>query len=151
MTTDQQTLPTFAATKQCARCTKVKTADQFYLNARYSSGLSSYCKRCMKEYSGSWAGDNPDSRAQSRRSSHLKRLYGITADDYATMLAEQGGVCAICLEPQERRALAVDHDHVTGEVRGLLCDNCNHALGKFQDSTDHLRSAITYLEKTKND
>jgi hypothetical protein len=64
------------------------------------------------------------------------------------MFATQGGVCAICSAPDEslKKRLCVDHCHTTGAVRGLLCDNCNTALGKFRDNADTLRRAITYLE-----
>jgi len=69
------------------------------------------------------------------------------------MLASQGGVCAICErgERAERNgrtlALAVDHCHTTGKIRGVLCGNCNKALGKFEDNPDFLRNAIIYLAK----
>lgn len=66
------------------------------------------------------------------------------------MLEEQHGVCAICGKPETKpnaKYLAVDHDHKTGEVRGLLCNNCNRALGLLQDNTEVLQNAINYLKK----
>lgn len=64
------------------------------------------------------------------------------------MHAEQGGRCAIChlSEAENGKALALDHCHTTNRVRGLLCDLCNTGLGRFKDSPDALRRAITYLE-----
>jgi hypothetical protein len=65
------------------------------------------------------------------------------------MLSEQSGVCKICGEPcpTYKHALAVDHNHTTGKVRGLLCNNCNNGLGRFRDNPQYLRAAADYLEK----
>jgi len=77
------------------------------------------------------------------------KLYGITLDDYNKMFAEQEGKCSICGTHvcSTGRALAVDHDHETGKVRGLLCANCNTALGKFNDDVELLKKAIDYLRR----
>lgn len=77
-----------------------------------------------------------------------RRIY---ADEYDRRLNEQGGGCAICGVFPAERALAVDHDHNTGEVRGLLCFSCNTALGAFHDSVALLEAAIDYLEGTLTD
>lgn len=68
-------------------------------------------------------------------------------EQYAAMLAEQHGVCAICASPPSGRALAVDHNHATGKIRGLLCGNCNRGIGNLQDSIGLLYAAINYLDK----
>jgi hypothetical protein len=89
---------------------------------------------------------NPDYNRDAR----LSKLYGLTKTDYLAMLAEQGGGCAICGEPQEERGpnrAAVDHDHATGAVRGLLCTKCNTGLGAFRDRTDLLAKAAMYLKR----
>lgn len=83
------------------------------------------------------------------RDTHLRRLYGITADDFDRMLAEQGGRCAICRRTKEEAGgkgehLHVDHDHETGVVRGLLCTACNTRLHRTS-SLDWFRAALTYL------
>lgn len=67
-------------------------------------------------------------------------------DEYDRRLNEQGGGCAICGEFPTEKKLAVDHDHETGRVRGLLCMRCNTALGHFEDSITLLEAAIDYLE-----
>lgn len=72
---------------------------------------------------------------------------GLSPADYQAMLDEQGGVCAICGDPPGVQALAVDHDHATGYVRGLLCTNCNHLLGKAKDNRTVLEAAIAYLAR----
>jgi predicted HNH restriction endonuclease len=69
-----------------------------------------------------------DRNPELGRAKHLKRTYGMTTEEYDTMLNAQGGRCAICGESPLRRRLHVDHDHETGRVRGLLCSRCNTAL-----------------------
>lgn len=83
------------------------------------------------------------------RKNNLKRNYGITYGDVEAQLEAQGGVCAICgsSEPNARwDSFAVDHDHETGELRGLLCGKCNTGIGQFNDDISRLRSAIAYLQ-----
>lgn len=88
---------------------------------------------------------NPEKwRAQASAKS-LMRLYGLSVEDYLTLLSKQGGVCAICGVAPTTRKLAVDHNHDTGKNRGLLCDNCNNGLGRFKDDPTRLRSAASYL------
>lgn len=90
---------------------------------------------------------------QRERASRIKKEYGITMQDAEAMLSAQGGGCAICAKPlsiaQEGKAAAdyshVDHCHTTGKVRGILCNNCNHGVGKFMDSPELLRKAANYL------
>jgi len=74
-----------------------------------------------------------------------KGRYGITDEQYAEMLVRQEGRCAICRTPPRDRALDVDHDHETGEIRGLLCRNCNKGLGEFRDDAKLIQRAIDYL------
>lgn len=76
-----------------------------------------------------------------------KKVYGLTPEAWAGMLAGQDGKCAICSAHIEDTALVVDHDHATGAVRGLLCRQCNSGLGYFKDSIPTLGAAIGYLAK----
>jgi hypothetical protein len=71
--------------------------------------------------------------------------YGITEEQYRAFEIAQQGECAICGRQESRRRLSIDHDHETGEVRGLLCNNCNSGIGKLGDSVAHLQAAIAYL------
>lgn len=106
-------------TKACTDCGEVKSLDS---------------QRYIKE-------------AARRRENHLKATYGITEEEYSRMYTEQGGVCAICKqsEPISGRSLCVDHSHTTGDVRGLLCSNCNRGIGLLQDSVELVRNAYHYL------
>lgn len=92
---------------------------------------------------------NSTERSIKRRlRTNLIKNYGINADQYDAMLKEQNNVCAICnKEEMCDRILAVDHCHKSKKVRGLLCTNCNMALGKFQDNIDYLKKAIEYMER----
>lgn len=123
--------------KWCPECGAVKPLAQFPRNRSQSSGYGSYCKPCH----------NAIGRANREahggpRNYHLRRRYGITAEHADALLAEQGGLCAIC---REAPAAHVDHDHATGRVRGLLCFNCNGALGQFRDRPDLMLRAYAYL------
>lgn len=89
---------------------------------------------------------------QSQKHYDLKFKYGISLDDYNQMLADQGGVCAGCYQPETEirqgvvLALSVDHDHATGQVRQLLCLACNMALGWANENPDRLRALAAYVE-----
>ncbi len=86
-----------------------------------------------------WATNNRDKVLDQR----YKKRYGISYADYKTMLAKQKNKCLIC---NVEDMLVVDHNHKTNEVRGLLCNGCNCAIGLLRDDPAILQSAITYLE-----
>lgn len=73
------------------------------------------------------------------------RSYGLNRDNFTTLLNHQNNSCAICLESFFKTVPHIDHNHLTGEVRGLLCVSCNTSLGRFKDSIPVLQNAITYL------
>ena len=105
------------------------------------------------EYQREWRRLNPKSYTEEekavKREKSLQHRYKITGDEYEYLLAQQGGFCAICgIEHTETpKRLAVDHNHNTGKVRGLLCSNCNRAIGLLQDNPGLLRKAADYLEE----
>lgn len=87
----------------------------------------------------------------SQRSTYLQKTYGLTEADYAAMLAEQNGRCRICGKAPKTRLLQVDHDHVTGRIRGLLCLRCNQALGRFEYSLAVLEALLLYVYDIRDD
>jgi hypothetical protein len=89
-------------------------------------------------------------RVKLQRKIQLNFGYGISLEDYDILLARQGGACAICGQPSER-PLCVDHCHVTGRVRGLLCRNCNSAIGFYCDDPSLTRAAADYLAASHGD
>lgn len=96
----------------------------------------------MASYWKEWGNTN----AVRCRAGKLKREFGMTLGDYDDMVTTQGGRCAICKEPcPTGNRLAVDHDHDSGVVRGLLCMKCNTGLGHFDDSPRKLTEALAYL------
>ncbi|WML79167.1 endonuclease VII domain-containing protein [Streptomyces sp. VNUA74] len=98
----------------------------------------------LNEYNREWRKRNKD-RVPGY---YMKHTYGITREQYAVMLDQQGGVCAICKQECRVHArLSVDHCHRTNVVRGLLCQSCNTALGHLEDDPSRLLAAIAYLTK----
>jgi hypothetical protein len=87
----------------------------------------------------------PEGKAR-QRAGHLKRKYGITLEEYDTLLQHQGGGCAICRrKPRPDASLHLDHDHQTGRMRGILCFRCNNGLGDFDDDASLLQQAVAYV------
>lgn len=123
--------------KRCPRCDSVLPLDRFHVSRRASTGYESHCKDC-KSVAG-----NADVLQRMNAARFLRR-YGITLEQRDQLLTEQGGVCAICKRDLVRPCL--DHDHVTGAVRGILCSQCNTLIGMSRDDAAILRSAISYLE-----
>lgn len=157
--------------KKCSRC------KQEFEPAPEARGRNrARCKKCNAEAADTYRRQNANTVAatERRRASDPARAaavaiwsratklgaYGLTPEDYERMLVEQNGLCAICNRPEtaastkprrtgERtvRRLAIDHDHATNRVRGLLCSRCNLAIGMIEDSPDILRAALAYLER----
>ena len=98
------------------------------------------CKVCLAAQKREYYKNNPD-KAKHR---NLKTIYGITKDRFTEMSEAQGHACACC---GRVAPLNVDHCHSTGQVRGLLCTNCNFALGHFKDSVEVIQKAIDYLKQ----
>lgn len=125
---------------------------------RHLEGMAGMASRSVVDrnaYYRQWRRDNPDKvkaihkrhaekHPEAVRGRHRKYRYGVTAAEYARVLAEQGGHCAIC--PSTKR-LVVDHDHATGRFRAILCNGCNVAIAHLHENIDTARAALAYLEK----
>ena len=131
-------------TKRCPDCRLTKPLEEFPRNRNSKDGRHAYCKPCHNARTA----ETRQRLYGGGRHYHLKRRYGIGADDFDRMVADQGGVCLICERPDPEH---VDHDHVTGKVRGILCFNCNGGLGQFKDDIDALLAAAAYLERTSSE
>jgi hypothetical protein len=134
----------------CSKCGEKKSTDAFCRDKHASSGHCSYCKECRLGYFSK--------TRQQRKDSYLKRSYGIDLEEYRQMYDAQSGVCAICGRPESQitkgtlQDLSVDHNHLTGHVRGLLCNRCNWQLmGELRDEKEKTKSLVRYLQKALND
>lgn len=142
--------------KVCRRCGEVKRLRNFSLARRAEGSRNavyrSDCKACCSESTKRWFRDNPE-KVHANKLRNGVRKYGLTADQFAELLESQGNACAICratantVRAGRTMRMSVDHCHDTGRVRGLLCNNCNRALGLFSDNPNVLRQAIRYLQK----
>lgn len=132
--------------KKCNVCKNQKTLDSFHKRSESKDGKASTCIPCARIRDKEWREKNPEKVVSNNIKSKLRLGYNLTVEDYNVMLAKQKGVCAICETPcPTKRSLAVDHDHKTGLVRGLLCTNCNNGLGRFKDDKKLLTKALKYL------
>lgn len=129
-------------TRKCNKCGLVKVLEiDFY---KTPTGYRRSCRNCVMQGNAE-RGEKPD-KIIVKRNYHLVSTYGITHQEYEDLLRSQNGVCAICGKPPIRKRLAVDHDHVNGLVRGLLCNYCNlRIVGKVRDSSLY-RKAADYLD-----
>lgn len=139
--------------KQCTVCNEHKELSDFYRMSASKDGHSYRCKVCDNAARKRWEVENPEQAARSNRERQLRKRYGIDVDTYDKMFEQQGCKCAICGSTENATGgsrtdwnFSVDHCHNTGQIRGLLCNNCNRALGLFKDSKELLKNAISYLD-----
>lgn len=133
--------------KYCKDCQTEKPVEEFPKQPRNKDGRNTYCRKCHAKR----VNKSPNQLANVRKA-QLKKLYDTTPEYYDELFEKQKGVCAICLLPEQgkREYLCIDHDHKTGQIRGLLCHDCNIGIGKLKDSRDLLQSAIFYLDKAES-
>lgn len=123
-------------TKRCGHCSADLSLDQFYKDRNTKDGLTAYCKAY---YAGYYA-NNRDRQRRSMQRSRIKRRYGLAWDEYQRLLSCGCSVCG------SHEKLNVDHDHETGVTRGILCRNCNIALGHVGDCPTRLRKLADWIE-----
>jgi hypothetical protein len=131
--------------KKCTKCYKTKPLEEF---AKSGEKRKSRCKSCHNEYYKEYYKD------PERYGKHKERIknnryagsrYGMSREDWEVFIKRNNGMCEIC---SKRKATCVDHDHVTGEVRGRLCTSCNVSIGQLGDTVESLQKVVNYLTKS---
>lgn len=136
--------------RRCSICHTEKPLTNFYQYKRPERNIiktyyRSACKKCLIE-KGRTVYKNSESRRTSVYLNSIWRRYKISALDLMTLLEKQDGKCAICSGTLNR--FAIDHEHSTDKVRGIICIPCNTGLGMFYDNPELLRNAALYIERT---
>jgi len=161
--------------KKCVKCEEMRNADtEYHLNGAYYKGgikkRRTDCVYCCRKRRSEYF-KNADSRVkintrrrrnyqtdggarrEKNRKNSLKQLYGMSVERYDELRKEQNYSCGICKIHESkaiRGKLYVDHNHITGENRGLLCSKCNSALGFFLDSPEIMKRAIDFISRTRS-
>lgn len=147
-------------TKTCKTCHKefLATTEFFHPAQTGRYGLKAHCKSCYRKHNSQQVKLHQKERTAYQNkwyhknqehiyNKNILRVYGLTREQYNTMALAQNGVCAICGETDKGgKKLNIDHDHNTGQVRGLLCYKCNSGLGSFEDNPRLLNKAVCYLK-----
>jgi len=159
--------------KYCYKCGEWKEKFEFHKNSFTKDNLEYICKKCKNQYMRNY-NSNPIHKSKMKkykkkyyqehqeeikryrekykskyRNRALKNKFGITLEEYDKIFIEQNGCCAICGKHQSevKRTFAVDHNHKTNNIRGLLCYRCNTFLGYCKDNINTFINAVEYLEK----
>lgn len=153
--------------KICRTCGEERPLSDFHVSRNRHDGRDVVCRFCRRTERAAryrrdpegaqrrtreWNERNPERVAEYQRRHRLRKLGVAYEDDqFDRLLVEQDGRCAICGtdEPGGRGGFHVDHDHETGQVRGLLCDLCNRGLGYFADDVERLLAAVDYLRRAR--
>ena len=148
--------------KYFPKCKKTKSVSEFCKNVARKDGLQSACRECHKDYKKHWQQSNRGKMSQRNRDkrhsqtekgkkvhirSQMKYSYDLTDKEVDLILKNRKIVpCEICNNLPDKHLLQIDHDHITGEARGLLCRSCNVRLAGI-DNQEFLKKALKYLKK----
>lgn len=141
--------------KSCNKCGQTKPLSAFYADKRnVTYGVTGQCRACMTARNRAVYSKLPLEERQRRYRSHaakwkwysVKHKYGITRDEYMAMEQKQDGLCAACGLPPHDGQLRIDHCHDTGRVRGLLCHQCNAALGLLKEDPARIEGLAAYAK-----
>lgn len=135
--------------KVCKNCGEEKPLSDYYKRVASKDRLAFNCKPCSNEIASEWSKRNVDKRFETRRKSHLRRKFGISLEQYSELLKKQKYSCAVCERHVSEfdKELAVDHNHATQEIRGLLCTYCNHRVVGRHTNGELLRRVADYVEQ----
>lgn len=131
----------------CCTCKERKPFSEFGKDRSTNNGIDRRCKRCKRELHTRWRNENRDEYKDRLRVNHLKNRFGLTREQFTSIMEAQDDKCAICRKEFASAAdTCVDHDHITEAVRGILCRKCNTGIGLFRDDINLVRSAVAYLQ-----
>lgn len=157
--------------KSCSKCNTKQSIENFVTDNRRPDKLTIWCKRCRNISHKKWYESNTakvkerkrldriyrkeyyqaPERKKKYRIKYIEKTFGIKYEEYDRMLQEQNALCAICGESESSstcKYLSVDHCHITGQIRGLLCVSCNRGLGMLRDNPLFVEKALNYLKKS---
>ncbi len=132
---------------KCRVCTITKDSNEFHKHHKMANGFDSICKECNKTKSTRWLKNNHKVSSAIQ----AKKNYGISRENFKTLMAAK--CCEICKKEftiNNNKDKHIDHCHTSKKIRGILCFNCNTALGKFRDDSKLLLEAIKYLKNNGN-
>jgi len=134
-------------TQACVRCCKELPLDLRHFGWRKeSNAFRRECRKCQAERTREYSKTLDPVRYRRKKYQDKLRQFGLTMEEYEAIAAAQGFKCALCRKPEKNgKRLAVDHCHHTGQIRGLLCHQCNRLLGYFGDSAESLTRVMAYL------
>jgi Recombination endonuclease VII. len=148
----------YIITKRCKKCNEIKLLSEFYERRPSKDGYAYRCKKCLTEYGKERYRENSESYKKRQNNYYAKNkkqirqkarehLFKISEEEYSILYQLQKGECAICgvKESEMQFNLAIDHNHKTGEIRGLLCRHCNSGIGFLKENIDIFKKAILYI------
>lgn len=140
-----------AVFQECPTCLETKSLSLFKRGNRVSDGYTVQCKDCLNEQAREYCSNEELSAGyvSATRFTQVKVKFGLSKEDYLALMKAHPN-CDICGSALKGEKRCIDHDHITGKVRGVTCQNCNLALGAAHDSPETLLRAITYLTKFNN-
>jgi hypothetical protein len=135
--------------KKCNLCNLDKLLESYNKCDLKKSKIRGECKECQRNTRKKYSINNYNPQKEYLRKA--TQMYKITEKEYTSLYKKSNGCCFVCKIPENnfKRRLHLDHDHLTGKVRGLLCKNCNNALGNVKDSKEILKRLIEYLGEAK--
>ncbi len=153
--------------KICGCCKESKSISEFGMHKCSRDGLRAYCKPCWNSYKHKWRLANREKHDQHARRKRerdqdwksrdplqfnikqriyrLRREYGLTEEQFQAMIVENEGRCRCCGKVPGPEGWGIDHDHKTGEIRGLVCKSCNAGIGLLGDTLERVQLAVDYL------
>lgn len=137
--------------RQCKECYNAEQQAKYHedveTSREYNRTKAFHRSQAARDYRKAYRAKHASEIARKKYEGRIRRVYGMSVEDYEALRDSQGGVCVVCGRDPSPKRLYVDHDHATGLVRGLLCNNCNSAIGLLADNPAAMRAAAAYVER----